>query len=723
MSTTQTAAVAPWPVSSLRSPTNNPVTSSDSHHKVQFHVTPVTSGTTAPTEFSNTSSNPASMNSSSHSSSSDLHHTQTLADTLIAQSMETSSNIPSNSLTAPISQSLPPPIPYQQSETLVQGLSMPPPHPSPFQPGHNLSYPTTHNNSNDEPDHELYPMESTVENAPAATVHSPTIHSKLPSQGTHNSIMSLSSSAVASSIEINLWSPSRAEPKTLSEHEHYPQFNVSPCNFDENLIEFSLVSSTNVSVLSSPSSSLSDPYEMQNLASDHISPNMVHSNIPHVSPTFPTSLSSSTTAHTVITLPKDSFDSLLARISATCATADIVQGLVIPPNNSSKIPSHSPMVLTNLPNSPNQNMILSKNTFGKLRGENINATRAAAATVHSHDMGHQHIINSPNSNEGELRFFSMPSAAAHTEVFSTADSKQRNESLQPCSATIDRVESEKLASPHSSECSSSIMHDKSHSRTTMEHDHEMCTVTPVIIIPPLSSTVEHDDDLHESLSCSNPDSNSLLLSLPTNLRVFSMVMSPTPAIPYPYTTSVSGMDNSYTFEPLVGPFNDFSVKPDQPLTIIRPGTMRYLDPIGSQAIVLTSTANHDDYGLLLSPQLPTALISHLLKVSMTLGPLSFILPSLPKAGLLAHSSLRDQERFTTTIATSTYPCLSYETEDMPILCVRHLPTMDHRDKPIEIKRAPTTLTYGKPYENRQPKNLKKTTDNTTASCLFSAGLQ
>ena len=36
----------------------------------------------------------------------------------------------------------------------------------------------------------------------------------------------------------------------------------------------------------------------------------------------------------------------------------------------------------------------------------------------------------------------------------------------------------------------------------------------------------------------------------------------------------------------------------------------------------------------------------------------------------------------------------------------HPLTMDHRDMPLNIKRAPAKLTYGKVYENRQPQKCK-----------------
>ena len=307
-----TAEVFPHKIA-LRSSINRvPTAASEPTHDSHFLVAPFPIDAANLVDFSIMFSTTATTNSSSYSSSSDLHDTQTLADTPIVQSMETSSHIPSHSLTVPLSQSLPPLLPSQQSETLavVQGLSTPQPHYSPFQSDHNFSYATTQNNSNDEPDHELNPMESTVETAPAITVNSTTVHNNWPLHDTH--ISDITSSAIASSPENSLWSPALTEPITSSENDPNPEFYIPPCNYDRhNLMDLSETSLTTDSGMPpSPSSSLSSD-DIQNLADQPTYPSMLISDIPSQSPIAPTSPASSPTEHTVITLRKNSLDSLL----------------------------------------------------------------------------------------------------------------------------------------------------------------------------------------------------------------------------------------------------------------------------------------------------------------------------------------------------------------------------------------------------------------------------
>ena len=281
------------------------------------HVPPCPYDNPGLLEISKLSANPVSMNSSFFSSSSNLLDMQSQADDPMPSSLQIPFHIPPNSPTVPTSQSPPPLIPNHRLETLpeVQGLSMPQPNCSPDQ------------DTSDNPGHELNPMDSKVETAPAIAVNSPTVHNNWPSNQNHSTIMFSSSSAVASSPENNLWSPLPDKPIASPKHASNAQFYGSPCNNDgKTLIEFSAISSPNVSTHSSSSFSSFDPHDMQILADHPISPSILNSTVPLHSTTVPKSLSSSVIV-TLVPLPKANIDSLHTFSGDTCVTADTAQGL------------------------------------------------------------------------------------------------------------------------------------------------------------------------------------------------------------------------------------------------------------------------------------------------------------------------------------------------------------------------------------------------------------
>ena len=303
-------------------------------------------------------------------------------------------------------------------------------------------------------------------------------------------------------------------------------------------------------------------------------------------------------------------------------------------------------------------------------------------------MAHLHISDSTNYTDGKLSVFSMPIAAALTEDHST---KNAAKTLMFNLHSAHYAASNVFSSSHSFECSDtmitllSLVHNESSMGPTMVHDHAT-HASPVMTDSLPLVKVEDDDDLDESSSCRSSDSNSVFLSKLTILKAISMVMSPVPIIIVPKATSVSGTATLYMFEPFVGPFNDFSAKPDQPLNTVRPDIMRHLDPIDSPVLLHSSMAANYCNRPFHSSQRPTAFIGPVLK---------FV------------ASLRGQEDVHAVKTTYTYMYICYETEGTHLPSITHPTTMDHRDKPIEERRAPDKLMYGKVHSYRQPRKRQK----------------